>query len=227
VVSLTQPLVLVVANSKGGVGKSTLSVLTMIGFGAERISLVDTDPQRTSRIVAKALFGSSFGLFSESDFRDSFDLRAIQRRAEKSLQGDDVLIVDTFAGISAKTLHQANEGVVLAVPVSSSPPEMLATKDFLERLLVGGNSQRVVLFPNQCRSTADRLAVLSMFRQFKVYIGSSIPFDLSMQRIMSPSLFSSDVTPEILQTAYRVASEIAWAAGQMPPNKFMECEQRF
>ena len=120
--------VIVVANPKGGVGKSTLST-NLAGLYASRgewVALADLDRQQSSRswleLRPQTLPAIEFWA-TNSD------------RLAKPPKGLEHAIIDTPAGIHGKLLDVALElADKVIVPLQPSLFDILATQEFLERL---------------------------------------------------------------------------------------------
>ena len=120
--------VIVVANPRGGVGKSTLST-NLAGLYASRgewVALADLDRQQSSRswleLRPQTLPAIEFWA-TNSD------------RLAKPPKGLEHAIIDTPAGIHGKLLDAALElADKVIVPLQPSLFDILATQEFLERL---------------------------------------------------------------------------------------------
>lgn len=120
--------VVVVANPKGGVGKSTLST-QIAGYFASQghaVMLGDADRQQSSRLwlslrpaVVRPIKGWDLG----------------DAQIAKPPKGTTHVVLDTPAGLHGKRLKEALSKVdKVVVPVSSSRFDMLATREFFEEL---------------------------------------------------------------------------------------------
>ena len=70
--TLTKPRSVVFANSKGGVGKSTLALMASLGIAtlhpSSRVELIDLDVQKTSSDSLRRFENSRFSVLENEDF---------------------------------------------------------------------------------------------------------------------------------------------------------------
>ena len=120
--------VVVVANPKGGVGKSTLAT-NIAGYLASRghnVMLGDADRQQSSRLWLR---------LRPADARPitSWDLG--EGRIAKPPKGTTHVVLDTPAGLHGKLLHHAlRRADKVLVPLQASIFDMYATRAFLDDL---------------------------------------------------------------------------------------------
>ena len=117
---------ILVANPKGGSGKTTLAtnIAGWLAGKRQRVGLQDTDPQGSStQWLARrpSLFPSIAGFAADAGKR------------EKKEVGVEWLVVDSAAGTRGDALRDAvRRADAMVVPVSPSTFDMAATADFLE-----------------------------------------------------------------------------------------------
>ena len=119
---------IMVANPKGGCGKSTLSVHIASWFARydEIVYLGDLDRQQSSRYWLEARPENLATIKHWDISADEFKLPP---------KHCNVAILDTPAGLHGKRLKEVlNEVDKVVVPVSSSRFDMLATREFFEEL---------------------------------------------------------------------------------------------
>ena len=119
-----------VANPKGGCGKSTLAVHLASWFAQhdEIVYLGDLDRQQSSRYWLETRPASLAPIRHWEITEDEFVLPPKNSHV-------DFAILDTPAGLHGKRLKQVlNEVDKVVVPVSPSRFDMLATRDFFEEL---------------------------------------------------------------------------------------------
>jgi chromosome partitioning protein len=130
-------LAILVASSKGGCGKSTLStgLAAYFALAGKRSVLVDTDPQHSAlHWCARRATGAHAVL----------GIDGTRRGWEKQLPDDaQRLVIDTPAGSRPRELAPlfALAQAVL-VPVQPGPIDLEASRDFLQRLREAGLPQR-------------------------------------------------------------------------------------
>ena len=117
-----------IANPKGGVGKSTLAT-NLAGYFAHaghRVMLGDTDRQQSSREWLK-LRSPALPHIASWEIIDGLPA--------KPPQGTTHVVLDTPAGLHGKKLTQVLKQVKrVIVPLQASIFDILATRDFLARL---------------------------------------------------------------------------------------------
>lgn len=121
--------VLVVANPKGGVGKSTLST-QIAGYWASRghsVVLGDADPQQSSRLWLR---------LRPPGARPISGWEVDAKRLAKAPKGTTHVVMDTAAGVRAKALENLlGLADKVLVPVQPSIFDIYATRDFLDEVL--------------------------------------------------------------------------------------------
>jgi len=143
---MAQARVLAVANSKGGVGKSTLSTnvaIQAVNAGV-RVLLVDTDPQASSTLFAT----------TRDEARPGFRViqmtkPLIHREVPRLAEGYELVVIDTAARESATFRSALAAATSVLVPITPSAydiwasedvfttiDELAATRDELETMIV-------------------------------------------------------------------------------------------
>ncbi len=117
-----------IANPKGGVGKSTLAT-NLAGYFARaghRVMLGDIDRQQSSRAWLK-LRSPALPLIASWDMADD--------RPAKPPKDTTHVVLDTPAGVHGKQLTQVLKSATrVIVPLQASIFDILATRDFLQQL---------------------------------------------------------------------------------------------
>jgi chromosome partitioning protein len=125
--------VIVVAQRKGGVGKTTLAAHLAIAWGAikHEVTIIDTDPQASltrwhqRREARLGDGGSDVGFAAMTGWRAS---SAIQRRASDC----DIVLVDSPASADSDVQAVIRCADLVLVPVQPSPVDVWATLPTLE-----------------------------------------------------------------------------------------------
>lgn len=137
---------IVFANSKGGVGKSTLAFLSTLYLAAhnKRLCFIDLDKQKTGEAcLARFAEGNRITLADpdeelalprEINGGGGFDPTA----GVGSGRDADFFVVDTPAGLDASNLAFLQPGDLVLLPCSESDLDIAATRRFLSQLLPGG-----------------------------------------------------------------------------------------
>ncbi|RZI41187.1 ParA family protein [Herbaspirillum sp. HC18] len=123
--------VIVIANPKGGVGKSTIAT-NLAGFFAKqghKVMLGDSDVQQSSRAWL-ALRPGSLPQIASWDIVDG--------HVAKPPKGTTHVVLDTPAGLSGPRLEEVLRiADKVVVPLQASMFDILATQEFLQRLTSG------------------------------------------------------------------------------------------
>lgn len=125
--------IIIVAQCKGGVGKTTLTAHLGVAWAAlgHRVALVDIDPQASlahwhqRRKARLSSGGTGLGFAATTGWRARGE---IQRRA----QGCDILLVDSPASADADVRMAIGCAGLVLVPVQPSPVDVWATLPMLE-----------------------------------------------------------------------------------------------
>jgi len=123
--------VIVIANPKGGVGKSTIAT-NLAGFFAKqghKVMLGDADVQQSSRAWL-ALRPGSLPPIASWDIVDG--------HVARPPKGTTHIVLDTPAGLSGTRLEEVLRiADKVVVPLQASMFDILATQEFLQRLATG------------------------------------------------------------------------------------------
>lgn len=179
---------ILVANSKGGCGKTTL-ITTLAGYfarNAKRTTLVDCDPQASSLAWCglRAAHLAPVHALASNDPAYGLSAGWLLRIRPTT----EVLLIDTPAGVRAHEFERfARHADVLLIPIVPSPIDLRATLAFIDMVRklqeVRGGRLRVALVANRLRArtnsakqldaTLDRLtqAAKIRVRDSQVYVG--------------------------------------------------------
>jgi chromosome partitioning protein len=173
VVTRASPIRIVVANSKGGCGKTTLATNLAAFFAStgNATALVDHDPQASAShwltlrpasaapIVGIAAYTQP-GAQQTRSFRDRLP-RDIQR-----------VVIDTPAALSGTPLyHHISTADLIVVPIVPSPIDIHAAENFIREIQLSGllrdSDKQILVVANRVRRNTV------MFRQLSDYLQES------------------------------------------------------
>ena len=183
---------LIVANPKGGVGKSSLSVLLAAFSGLEKLKFADTDPQQSTNLAFEAMFGEEATRNSRLDIESLRDLEEVIRGAAG--QNQQTILVDTPAGLSPDEVAEARLASLLLVPVSSSSVEMRATFKFISSLQEKKYPVPILIVPNRIDDNSDLLKIISIFKTLPCMLASPIPYDKKVEKLLADQHFPGELS---------------------------------
>ena len=197
-------LTIAFANSKGGVGKSTLAFISCLNVAVKQpdsyIEFIDLDRQATTQDSLKRFTNERFCLIEDPEFllasggpnnariyqhlcSDSFLKSSFKRR---------LVFFDTPAGTNFVEYSFLNDADYLFVPTSSSDADLFATKKFLGQLFMkdGGfkgysTTQKlptVLVIPNLLETRQEMMHVYQSLREFPCYLGHPIIYSRLFKR---------------------------------------------
>jgi chromosome partitioning protein len=173
----SQRFTVLVANAKGGCGKTTVST-NLAGYYASQglpVSLLDLDPQQSAGMWLNLRNGSQSGGIN----RLSLPLgHGFSRTRLKTLINDagPLLIIDSPAGLEGEALDALLEiSQVVLVPVLPSPIDIRAATRFLQSVMLTRHYQRR---PRRLAVVANRSRERTlMFGQLQRFLNSlKIPY---------------------------------------------------
>ncbi|PKM22641.1 MAG: ParA family protein [Gammaproteobacteria bacterium HGW-Gammaproteobacteria-14] len=172
-----QHFVVLVANAKGGCGKTTLSTSLASYYASQgrSVTLLDLDPQQSS---------SQWWRQRTQQGYPAIDLQTVPLdghfhagRLQASLrEARDMVIIDSPAGLSGPALDALlNISKVVLVPVLPSPIDIRAATRFLQAVMLSPVSRRR---PRRLAVIANRARERTrMYGQLEVFLNSlKIPF---------------------------------------------------
>lgn len=166
-----QRFIILVANAKGGCGKTTLAT-NLASLYASRggpVTLLDLDPQQSARTWLNLRQQSGLTDIQALRMPLNGDLRR-SALAEKLREAGPRVIIDTPAGLDARALEPllALSQVVL-VPVLPSPLDIRAATRFLQTLMLTRSYQtrprRLAVVANRTRERTVMFVQLKRFLQ--------------------------------------------------------------
>jgi chromosome partitioning protein len=166
-----RPRNILVANSKGGCGKTTLAT-NLAAFFAQRgqpTALMDFDPQGSSTYWLKLRPEQAPAITGISAF--SQNTTAATRSFHMRLpRGIERVIVDTPAGLSGTELyHRISDADLIVVPVLPSPIDIHSVANFIHDIEITGclrdGNKQLLVIANRARSNNLMFDKLDRFLQ--------------------------------------------------------------
>ena len=169
VITRSQPRTVLVANSKGGCGKTTLATNLAAWFAnrGKATALIDHDPQGSSTFwlkqrpeAASVISGiSAYGNVSSNETR-SFRNR-VPRDAER-------VVVDSPAGLTGTDLyHRISDSDLILVPILPSPIDIHSAANFIREIQLTGclreQNKQLLVIANRVRRNTVMFSRLNDF----------------------------------------------------------------
>ncbi len=185
----------VFANSKGGVGKSTVAFVSCLKLALTKpdflIEFIDLDRQATTSESLHRFANEKFRLVSDPEFLLASggvnNARIYQHLKSgfqlKSENAKRFVFFDTPAGTTPTEYSFMLDADYLLVPTSASDADLGATKKFLSRLydsnpqITGGKIKflpKVVVIPNLLEDRTEILTIYRSLREFPCFLGHPI-----------------------------------------------------
>jgi len=160
---------IVVANAKGGSGKTTVATNLVSAYAAagKRAALFDFDPQGSSTQWLK-LRSSELPEIHAIPAYQYGKCPVTKSFAQRVPSAVERVVVDTPAGLKGLALRDQIKGAdVILIPVVPSPIDVLATADFIEELTLARRSScfdaRIALVANRVKKNTKMREVLRHF----------------------------------------------------------------
>lgn len=158
---------ILVINSKGGAGKTTLTTNLASYYASQnlRTAILDCDPQGSSSQWLKQRPSRDIHGASSAPTNSAAPLNSIKAWVPEQTE---VLIIDAPAGVKGLMLKDlVRRSNFILIPVNPSPIDIHATADFVKDLyLVGGvrtSRAQVAVVANRVRKTSPALSSLERF----------------------------------------------------------------
>ncbi len=129
-----------VANVKGGVGKSTLSIMLARALAEkmppQNITLIDTDLQRTAtEFLSKSNPEINIEFLPITPAFENTNISLVQQFIKQNeFRPGHVAIVDTPAGSSQRLWNLVAEGYCVLIPTTLSNADLLPTENFIRSM---------------------------------------------------------------------------------------------
>ena len=163
-------LSILVINSKGGSGKTTLATNLASYFASlkNRTAIMDYDPQGSSMQWLKMREGQAESIHGSNaaPAKGASSLRSIQAWLPPNTQ---VLVIDAPAGANGLLLQElVRRSNFIVIPVAPSPIDIHATADFIKELYLFGGARsskaKIAVVANRVRSPSSQVyAALERF----------------------------------------------------------------
>ena len=146
-------------NSKGGVGKSTLCILSALGLSQTRfkgkIKLIDTDSQKSSVSLLNSLESKielDFIPFNHAS--PNLGVSLLDQKLKSFSREEEIILIDTMAHPPRQLVNCVMQCDAILIPCNLSEIEILATIDFVKTLdslkkLQGTGAPHLVIMPNR------------------------------------------------------------------------------
>ena len=190
------------ANSKGGVGKSTLALLTCLGlasrFKRASVELIDLDSQSTSSDSLQKFANDRFSvihddhLFLASGSPNNGNIVNHIDSEPRNSERDSFLIFDSPAGSEPARSSFLLRCNLIFVPTSVSDADIHATKKYLQSLrdlfdrqnqqLSEVGSPSIVILPNMMDSREEYNELRQILADEPVYYGEPLYFSTVFRR---------------------------------------------
>lgn len=190
---LAKPRSVVFANSKGGVGKSTLALMASLGVATlhpnSRVELIDLDVQKTSSDSLRRFENSRFSVLENEDFflnsgsPNNGNLINHMGSDFPYSQSQKYIIFDSPAGNEPSRSTFLSHCDVIFVPTSVGDADVFATLKYLDELKelfarqksnLDGPPPPIVLLPNMVDSRDEFNELRNHFTKHTVYFGKPL-----------------------------------------------------
>ncbi len=203
------------ANSKGGVGKSTLAFISCLNLAVKQpdsyIEFIDLDRQGTTQDSLKRFANDRFDLIDDPELLLASggpnNARIYQHLSSDSFLEKQypkrLVFFDTPAGTNFVEYSFLNDADYLFVPTSSSDADLFATRKFLSQLFAKNrqfeeysSAQRlptVLVIPNMLETRQEMMHVYQALREFPCYLGHPIIYSRLFKRTFGGEISDHNV----------------------------------
>ena len=191
--ALAKPRSVVFANSKGGVGKSTLALMASLGLATlypdSRVELIDLDVQKTSSDSLRRFENARFNVLENDDF--FLNSGSPNNGNLINHMGSDFpfnrtqkyIVFDSPAGNEPSRSTFLSHCDIVFVPTSVGDADVFATLKYLDEISelfarqksnVEGPPPPIVLLPNMVDSREEFNELRNHFTRHSVYFGKPL-----------------------------------------------------
>ena len=146
-------------NSKGGVGKSTLCILSALGLSqtrfSGRIKLIDTDSQKSSVSILNDINSKiELDYIPFNHASPNLGVSLLDQKLKAFTREEEIILIDTMAHPPRQLVNCVMQCDAILIPCNLSEIEILATIDFVKTLdslkkLQGSGAPHLVIMPNR------------------------------------------------------------------------------
>ena len=171
VVPRTRSQNILIANSKGGCGKTTLATNLAAWFASRgrATALMDFDPQGSSAYWLKLRPQAAAPIAGISAYTrvGATETRSFHKRLPRGIER---VVVDSPAGLSGTELyHRISEADLIIVPILPSPIDIHSATNFIREIQISGclreHNKQLVVIANRVRRNTVMFARLNEFLQ--------------------------------------------------------------
>ena len=172
-------------NSKGGVGKSTLCMLSALAIMRSRngcsVSLIDTDVQKSSLSILNHIKTNillEYVPFNHSS--PGLGASLLDQKLKSSTHQKQITLIDTMAHPPRQLINCLMQCNSIVVPCSLSDVEVLATIEFIKDLdglkqIHSGPSPHLIIIPNRVSPNQRYIHLLTdKLKEIDVIIGPTM-----------------------------------------------------
>ena len=173
-------------NSKGGVGKSTLCILSALGLSQTRFSgkikLIDTDSQKSSVSLLNEITSKiELDYIPFNHTSPNLGVSLLDQKLKAFTKDEEIILIDTMAHPPRQLVNCIMQCNAILIPCNLSEIEIKATIEFiktldgLKNLQGGASSPHLVIIPNKVPHNQVHLGQLTdELSEIDVIIGPTI-----------------------------------------------------
>lgn len=172
ILSNQQPVNILIANAKGGCGKTTVATNLASYFASNQLSttLIDYDPQASSSQWVQARHSDKPNIHHIEAFTKRSDLMTRSWQIKNLPRNTQRVIFDTPAGLHGQLLNDlVDRAHIILVPVTPSAIDIRATTKFIKELLLcsatRNNIKAIAVLANRAKKNTIVYSKLELFLQ--------------------------------------------------------------